>query len=1008
MNYTPEEIEQAVEALVLSSIKTERDSLGARDFKSTFSQTQEAAAGVFLLYFNAPFYVAYLGSRRLLEIVVTTTELAELVLDAITATGRTTFKVEDLTPLANAQVALGELSSAISARTQGFKDIEAVPAWRRYAQNVDTFIEANGRNIKKGGQIVQTPDQARAQLPGLLTALSEAMALLREKAAQLANALVDFDLLNLPSVAAAGVIQRAREKLDSRYDELSSLDDAGRLEVLRDVNLDLLAQKAIVKKYGAAQKPTPYHSVKGSVSAFADATHPASPASFVGEVAGPFSITESNNTLTITMDGGAPKSLQLPLSPVAELHGIVFEPFLIDSTNDQIEIEVTDINGIVGNAVIDLVNGTRSAQQIVSDMFAALDALDVNVRRAFQVSKYESLMNISISAPNVARFDLLNGTLNDFGVKLGDQADVLGGANDGTTWNITSLHVSGTWFEATLDPTPADPTPEAGQLVRLGAAARVIDIRDNIGDEISIAARRKIRFVADGNGRHDYGARAIGFAPELYAQSAPTLARDVVDAINGSLATPRATVRLDGMGVGFGRTNLEDPVLVTLYEGRGTASVNGAIVNQMTFTNLVLEQGAIPSPGDKVVLRSGNNVGKVGSVTAATSTSFTASITGSVSSGAGILFESGPGTFFEYGSVFEVLTGPNRGAYVVLSDQGDIPFDIEIQTALPVLKNGDLPVFFEAQLAQEYMNLDSLDTSLATSIAISGPAGYFFSSLVPDQVAGRTHYWQLTELPKAALPGDVIETYLTNYRQATEVYPITEIDASLRVVRTSNNVATSFTALMSDGQGPPPFARLRVGEVASYSQFKARLDLWSGLSVAQASYFTNLYRFVNPLLVNKNPTAVAVRDAEREVEELISYLSIAGATSYGATGSQSSLASTVDTIEHILDSYVVSPVGPVDVLLKSFKERGADRAIDILLSGDFSGFFGLDANGVSYSGNLQEAARELAREDLPMRKYDRAGFKGERIISTASEKDYEFDLSDADADVAPDPTPSTG
>lgn len=56
----------------------------------------------------------------------------------------------------------------------------------------------------------------------------------------------------------------------------------------------------------------------------------------------------------------------------------------------------------------------------------------------------------------------------------------------------------------------------------------------------------------------------------------------------------------------------------------------------------------------------------------------------------------------------------------------------------------------------------------------------------------------------------------------------------------------------------------------------------------------------------------------------------------------------------------------------------------------------------------QESARELAREDLPMRKYNRSTFFGERLLNTSVEKDYEFDLSDADADVAPDPTPSTG
>lgn len=1003
MDYSEEEIQAAVEALVLSSVTTNRDNLGARDLGSTFNQIQEAAAGVFLLYFNAPFYVAYLGTRRVLELVASTAEIAETVVEAIAATGRTTFPVSDLSSLANASVALGELSSAVSARSKGFEDIEAVPAWRRYAQNIESFIQTNGRNIKRGGAIVQTPDQARAQLPGLISALQEGMTLLSQRVQLLAAALDDFGTLNLPSVAAAGVIARARDKLNSRYDELSGLDDSGRLEVLRSVNLDLLAQRAVVKKYGAAQKPTPYHSVSGSASAFSDATHLASSATLTATRPGPHVIVETNNTLTIAMDGGAPKDFPLPLSPVAELTGIVAEPYVIDSTNDELVLEL----GFPGSGptVVPLTNGIRTAAQIVADLNAAIPAAGFIASTSFYPIKLETLVNITNPSANVGRFTIISGSFDGLNIKVGDVLDVLTGANINTHWTLTALDPGGLWVEGQTSPL-SNPTVQTGQTIQVGPAARVITIRDNIGDTTSVTLRRYFRFVSDGGGVNDYAARAIGFAPELYSRSAPTFARDLQDAINASLASPRADLELVEVNDGFGRTNLDNPASLTLYRCKLTAAFTWA-PGVGTFTNYVIEQGGVPVIGEGIIIRSGVNTGKAGIVTSVSPTVITA-LFGSGTNDPAVTAEADIYTY-AYGWVVDVTSGPNRSQYRVLgSSQSNDPFEVPVEVAPPVLKFGDQPLEFTARLAREHLKFLSTDQSVDSAIALSGTAVALLFTTPPGTAIGETTYVQLPEIPPALTVGDVFELYETQYNVVSRSATIIGIDRSINVIQLSEAFESSLSVPLGSGTSPTPFARLRIGQVASYDNLKARLENWLGLSVNQLSFFTNLNRLVNPLLVNKNPTAVAVRDASLEVQKLLSYLSIDGAASYGIAGSGATTASVADALEQVLSSYSVDPVEPVDVLLKSFRERGADRAIDVLLQGQFSTFFGLSMDGTSYSGALQESARALAREDLPMRKYNRVGFQGERLISTGVEKDYEFDLSDADADVAPDPTPSVG
>jgi hypothetical protein len=119
-------------------------------------------------------------------------------------------------------------------------------------------------------------------------------------------------------------------------------------------------------------------------------------------------------------------------------------------------------------------------------------------------------------------------------------------------------------------------------------------------------------------------------------------------------------------------------------------------------------------------------------------------------------------------------------------------------------------------------------------------------------------------------------------------------------------------------------------------------------------------------------------------------------------GAALAAADETKTLRYALVNYVAPAEEPVDTLLATFRHKGADRAIDLLLEGQFSVFFGLDSDGVSYSGQLLSSLRTMTREDLPVRKFDRGKSAQTLIGQTQEQKDFEFNSDDADSPNQPD------
>lgn len=318
MGFTTDEVQQVVQQLVSTTIRRPYGALGTRQLDVPFADYQNAAASVFLLAPRAPFYVLSLASQQLMETVTAEAVLVQNLLDAVTALSNKTYPITDLTGLANAGAALNNLSNASSARTTAFGDLGKVPAFQQFINSTNAFLQSAGSNVKLNGQLVQTPQQARAAIPGFMSKLKVAHQKLDQLVQQLAQGMDNYNAVNLPSLVATSVIANAHGMLQSQLGALSALTPDQRLEMIRQVVIELCASQAAVKQFASFSGPTPYLTVDGIGTLFADADHSATPALTFGDAPGPYSIYSGRNVVDVFVDMAyalnlPPGSLETPL-----------------------------------------------------------------------------------------------------------------------------------------------------------------------------------------------------------------------------------------------------------------------------------------------------------------------------------------------------------------------------------------------------------------------------------------------------------------------------------------------------------------------------------------------------------------------------------------------------------------------------------------------------------------------------------------------------------------------
>lgn len=1069
MPFSADDIQASVEKLVLSSIRRPYDTLGTRRVDISFNDVQEAAAGVFLLVTSAPFYVAFLGARSLLELVQAESILVGELLAAIEATGRKVFPIKDLTPLNNASAALFDLEAAVGQRSQSFKTIENIPAYQRFKSNLDQFLSTAGSNIKANGLIVQTPQEARAAIPDLVAALKSSHTELARRAAVLAAALDDYAKVNLPALAAAGVISRTRRLVQQHAQTLEGLGEKERLSVIRPIVLDLLSSKAVVKTYGSFAAPSTVLVVTGTGTPYSDAFRPANGAQVLGDRMGPFAVVSGKNTLDLRFDAPATAKIVGTVTSIAQVNGYKAQfnraagSFITDgvgvgdiiyvtsglntdsrwmilsvmanalqamgsvipqadgisavevwaTSTESIPLALSYVASIEGSAremfnpvigvsdtltlifngtplVLTFNSGSQTAQQIVIALnaqiaFAGLAALATS-EAYLSPLRFDGVVDVTVVGVT-GTFTLQIGKLDGLGISTSDLVQIISGPNAGLVVPITVVPGVPVTYVRGDDPTLVAAT---GVRIQIGPAGRKIRVKLR-NPAAALAGAQTLSVGSDSLSAAT--SLIFGFPIGATFTSRPTRAMELVTDLNSKTTRGQATRVLTPITTAITARSKPDNVsAAVLYYFRG----QGDVVASPSAITVTIAAGGLLSAGvqvgDVLALRSGAAPDSIWTITSVTDTALAATGVLTTTSATALDIEVGPSITSPTGRLLQITSGPNNGDYTVVGI-GAVPFDLLLDGALPVFKDGfTQPVFFSASLNAEYIQVSSKNITTASRVTMNGAAASTLSTLVPLSAGGTTVWLKPPVIPGDLRTGDFLDVYPSDYKTPSDSFGIILVDKAGEVIQLDHAIDSTMSWVFGDQ--PPPFARLRSGRVFDYSMLQAQLTAWGALAVNKPAFFVDLNRFLNPLLVSENPTDVQISDAKMRVLSLAAVLNAAGAA----------LANTSSdvTIEMALESYNVDPVPEVDTLFQSFKEKGSDRAIDLLTEGQFTSFFGLSLDGASYSGDMQEKMRLVARTDLPVRKVDRDDASASRHVAEVQDTDYEYSKDDID-DVQIDP-----
>lgn len=1126
MGYTTDEIQTAVQKVVLNTIRRSYDSLGARRTSLEFSDIQQAVAGAFILYNTSPFYCVALGAKRTIDNVNEEMKALEKLQEAVSVLGIDARPITDLSTLFNAKAALEALEGAVSSSAP--KDITKLPQYQRFNTNVGNFLSTSATSVKatSGGM---TPQQARVLIPSLLRTLQSAHAELQRRVGLLANAITDYNGVNLPSIVAGGIIQKSRSVLSGHLDELNGLSAEDRLLKIREVVLDLLTAKSAVKKFGSFSPPSPFYDITGVGTPYSDAAHPATPATLIGENEPGYLITDSNDDLTFTLDAAATVvNTTLPHSTFAQIQGVtpenpsavgpdgyrisdgtthpVTEDGTIPEANNHFKLKIYNrglntttnvdvvltsssdgpkgavtgsvdlttlaypgaLNGLVFTFTIDattfsrtfdatytsmldvvsrlnlLVSGygtvtlngsnhmvitsgssggggtvviaggaanavlgftisqtgtgsfvqLRTAEQIASEISSGLPS-GIIAEAAFPSIHFQGTVNVSGASGANATFTIPGSNITgvyipqlvysgDFSaVVVGDYLNVASGPNAGI-WLVTSVDGLTPSVSLTAAKYLGLATNATGVSLEAGPRYRIVRVRVTsptlLGQQVSLT------LVGDTTASKNLGS-TLGFVPGIQSSCRLTYAREVAASINKQTTKVVASVPfLASFAPVRAVTDPINPAHVILqkYKGTGDITYTAGSPNQIS---VVVSAGGLLAAGiaigDVVVLRGGTPINTSWTITTATDVSFVAESTDTAVSSSGAAIEIGPGISVGEWAVVDVAAGPNKGRYVVDGQGTPTPLDILLKDLL-VTANDPLTLSaleMSVTLATETLAFTSADTTTGSAVHISGAGAVLFSSVL--DVTGTTPWFKLPSGSPSPVVGDQLELYSVSYNAPSSEHPIRSVSGGL--IGVSPDVPSVGDWNM--GEIPVPFARVRVGHMLDFGTFQGRLNAWLALSINQPTYFSDLNRFINPLLVNVNPTVEQLGSAQNQLLLLQHYLTLSGSLS----------TTTSKTIEYALQNLSVSAVGAIDSLIKAYKEKGSERALDLLLEGQFQTFFGLDAEQSSYAGAMQASVRDVMRQDLPVRKTARKDALNARQRASATSPDFEFNRSDIES-----------
>jgi hypothetical protein len=400
---------------------------------------------------------------------------------------------------------------------------------------------------------------------------------------------------------------------------------------------------------------------------------------------------------------------------VGELDGQVSEPYEIDTSNELIQY-ATETRLTSDPMLTSIPTGTRSAADIVAAV-AASPVAGLTLTTYPRPLKLDTLWN---TTPGV--FTIANPPFNpaDFGIRVGDQIDVMSGPNTGLVCAITSILADGFLVVGT------------GLTVATGIRAQVrapnLALRWSLTDvEEALTSRRGIALDGANLALVEAGLTTIGFFPGMRVRSQPIVARDIKAYADPIYQSPTVEIAKVLMLDGRGRALESDAGKVQYYAGAYRGDIDGTFANVITISNIFILDGREPQVEDRVLVRDGV-VGTVWTITGVTALGVvTATGSGTAATAASVAFDGAPFLTPDFGWYVTVLDGPNGGEYAVQDPPGpnQIPnqatpdvLTLGLARALPVPKLATEVATFGITLTQEVPVFVSPSATVASEVRV--------------------------------------------------------------------------------------------------------------------------------------------------------------------------------------------------------------------------------------------------------------------------------------------------
>jgi hypothetical protein len=940
-NFTDAELGSAVSRFVRSELKIERDQLGPLNVDQTFLEVRELVASTLVFDPSAVFYLLSLAANRINQDVLQALDYVSDLRTAISEVGRYTTKVTKTSLLADASVALAEADRQI-------KESNALTArpLSRYNKAIDEFSAASlspnirrptGLGFPNTYEIVRPPQKAQAAIRTDVDSLRGLHQSIINEANKLLESMSEFMEANLPLTAIQSSVSKVRADLDTLKNELDAATSDEAVAMTKDAFLSIEAGRAVIDNLSSINDPR-----EARMNGTESTSDRARSAYLMGYSSSTPAHVETGISAPWPIAVGDNDELQLEVDGAATISLQLVPP------------APAEIYGARGESFD--IHEQQTAFLLSSLMGDYTVPVAPNNEFSIIVDGVEYTVTI---APGVWTASNLASSIN-----LATRAD----GQPGELWQV-ALASGATGYLRFDHVTPgAVHDIVIGEETTFNAAVGFTDGQDSDDqwDTRGVEANNIIRFFANDKDVVEISL-TIG-----QSRTAAQVASDILLGGGGYIEGDTAAVGSDIVVVvrstqyGGGSMVQTDPTTPThrlsmaalgFFEGQSDRSSDFGLEDLFdlidTTSELTVErsQEIIAGGEDGEVLMPGTDpifrvpAGKLTGVT----TQHKLHIIGGDNAGYYGVQAVSSGTYDEIVSdrYFPAMTGDQAQNL-----SWEIVDDTLIISSATVDKTSALEVQTPTHPANTVLGLP-------VGLVYGTVSGVEVSDAGDDQSFSRND----------VRVGDKLEFFGPTYFTEHTVTALTNGGYQIEVTpEVPNDLVAHLYSIIS-------------GAGIEYDEFIGELDNWLSNELVESRFadgIQELERLINPLLANRHPSRVRINDADSaaaELESLYSSLSV------------------------ILADFVVTPaVTRIDALLNMLRERGLERAHDLLLLGEFEQFFALSKDAASYGGNFLENMRLIAQNDMPQGRTEDEDHTDSRLTSSFTEIDADYDFSDADVE----------